>query len=282
VKIVVTGAAGKVGRYVLDELNAAQTGSHEVIAADLTEPSGRDVQFIRADVTRLEECQRALDGAEAVIHLAAIPNPLSHPPEVVMHVNVMGTYNVLEAAARAGVRRVVIASTDSALGFVFRRRDFTPEYLPIDEQHRLKPQDPYGLSKMICEEMCQAYTRGWGMETVCVRICRVIFPDELELNRSLAADPTILAKGLWVYIDARDAARAFRLAAEVPVLEHEAVFAVATDCYGPNATADLLDQFYPSLLNWADQVRGRSSLITGAKAERLLGFRPTHSWRDVV
>jgi UDP-glucose 4-epimerase len=278
VNIVVTGAAGKVGRYVLNELSQ----SHDVLAVDLAAPDRSDVRFARADVTSLDDCLRAVAGAEVVIHLAAIPNPLTSPPEVVMNVNVMGTYNVLEAAARSGVRRVVIASTDSALGFVFRRQDFLPDYLPIDESHPLRPQDPYGLSKVIDEEMCRAYTRGWGIETVCVRICRVIFPEEIELNRGLAADPTILAKGLWVYVDVRDAARAFRLAAETPGLRQEAIFAVAPDCHGPAATAERLDRFYPTLRDWADRVPGHSSLIAGARAERLLGFRTRYTWRDSV
>ena len=277
-RIVVTGAGGKVGRFVL----AALAGKHEVYAVDQVPPGRSDVRFLRADVTRLDECQWALEGAEVVIHLAAVPNPLTDPPARVMHVNVMGTYNILEAAARAGVRRVVTASTDSALGFVFRRRDFLPEYLPIDESHPLQPQDPYGLSKTLDEEICRAYTRGYGLETVCVRICRVIFPEEVELNRRLLADPTLLAKGLWVYIDARDAAQAFRLAAEAPALTHEAVFAVAPDSYARDSTAALLGQHYPALSGWSERMPAHAALITGAKAAQLLGFVPRYTWRDVT
>jgi nucleoside-diphosphate-sugar epimerase len=197
-----------------------------------------------------------------------------------MQVNTMGTFNVLEAAARAGVRRVVLAATDSALGFVFRRTDFDPAYVPIDEQHPLEPQDAYGLSKLVSEEICQAYHRAYGIETVRVRICRVIFPDEIDLNASLLADPSIMAKGLWVWIDARDAARAFRLAAERPGLADEAVFAVAPDVYARHTTADLIARFYPSWSLWADKLPGRASFISGARARDLLGFVPAHGVDD--
>jgi len=277
-RIVVTGASGKVGRYVLDELH----GRHDLVAFDVREPARADVAYVKGDVTNLEHCRRGLEGAEVVIHLAAIPNPLNDPAERIMRINALGTFNVVEAAASAGVRRVVTASTDSALGFVFRKRDFLPDYLPIDEDHPLRPQDPYGLSKLLCEEICKSYTRGVGLETVCVRICRVIFPDESDLNLRLADDPTILAKGLWVYVDARDAARAFRLAAEKPGIQHEAIFAAASDSYAREETPRLLDRFYPALSPFADRVPGRASLISGSKAECLLGFAPRYTWRDVV
>ena len=277
-KIVLTGASGRVGRYVLSEL----ASDHDVVAFDARPPLDSSVRFVQGDITRLADCRQALEGAEVVVHLAAIPNPLNDPPERVMQINAMGTFNVIEAAVQVGVRRVVIASTDSALGFVFRRRDFLPDYLPIDEAHPLQPQDAYGLSKLIDEEICRSYSRAYGLETICVRICRVIFPEEVELNQKLADDPTVLAKGLWVYLDVRDAARAFRLAAETPGLQHEALFASAPDCFARAGTAQLLERFYPSLLPWADRLPGHRSLITGAKAQRLLGFEPRHSWRDVV
>ncbi len=267
-----------MGRYLLRELGA----EHDVRAFDLRPPPDPNVTFVGGDITNLEDCKRAVEGAEVVIHLAAIPNPLSDPPERVMRVNAMGTFDMLEAAASAGVRRVVTASTDSALGFVFRKRDFLPAYLPIDESHPLQPQDPYGLSKLIGEEICKSYTRAHGLETVCVRICRVLFPEDADLNAQLASDPTILAKGLWVYVDVRDAARAFRLAAERPGLGHEALFAVAPDACAREETATLLERFYPALLPWADRLPGHSSLITGARAKEMLDFVPRFTWRDLV
>jgi len=278
VKIVITGASGRVGSYVLAEV----AGSHEIVAFDRVPPRDAAVEFVEGDITDLDDCRRAVAGAEVVIHLAAIPNPLGDPADRIMRINAMGTLNVVDAAARAGVRRVVLASTDSALGFVFRSREFLPEYLPIDENHPLRPQDPYGLSKLIGEEIAKSYTRSSGLETVRVRICRVIFPAEVDLNRRLVDDPSILAKGLWVYVDARDAARAFRLAAERPGLSDEALFVVAPDCYAREETRRLLERFYPALLPWSDRVPGHRALITGARAERLLGFTPRYTWRDVV
>ncbi|TAK23945.1 MAG: NAD(P)-dependent oxidoreductase [Chloroflexota bacterium] len=277
-KIVVTGAVGRVGRYVVDEL----VPRHEVVAVDARAPARDDVPFVRADILSLDECRRAVEGADAVIHLAAIPNPLTDPAERVMHVNTMGTWTVLQACAEAGVRRFVQASTDSALGFVFRRQEFRPAYLPIDEAHPLLAQDPYGLSKLLGEQICWSFARGWDIETVCVRICRVIFPDDEATNRRLADDPSLMAKGLWVYVDARDAARAFRLAAETPGLNREAVFAGAPDAYSRVPTADLIARFYPDLAPMADRLPANASFITSAKAKAVLGWEPRFTWRDVV
>ncbi|MER3406363.1 MAG: hypothetical protein C4289_15355, partial [Chloroflexota bacterium] len=212
-RIAITGASGRLGRYVIEELRSR----HEIVAFDrapLPEPYGSGVRSVLGDVLDLGAVEYACRGVEVVIHLAAIADPLRHPPEKVFAVNTAGTYNVLEAAVRAGVRRAVLASDDAVLGFAFRRQDLLPEYLPIDERHPCKPQDPYGLSKLVSEETCRAFTRGYGLETICLRLCRVLFPQERDQLLNIVHTPAAAMNSLWTYVDVRDAARAFRLAGE--------------------------------------------------------------------
>ncbi len=277
-KIVVTGGAGRLGQYLLPEL--AQQG-HEITVCDLVPPEGPH-RFLRVDMLRLGDLDWAFAGAEVVVHLAAIPNPMHDPPERVFAVNMHGTYNVLEAAVRNKVRRVVVASSDSALGMTFRERDFGPDYLPLDEDHLKYPQDPYCLSKAFAEDLAAAFTRRSGLETICLRPCWIWFPGQDEGYRGAVDDPGIHWKGLWVYVDARDAARAFRLAAEAPGLpDHAVCYVSAADLAAREETLALIDRFYPHVPR-VDRARlmGHCSVIDGSRAERLLGFRPEHSWRN--
>ena len=279
-KILVTGGSGKVGRFVVNEL--LERG-HQVTVLDQAPPEQR-VRFVRCDILELGDLVYALDGQDAVIHLAAIPHPLHDPPQRVMDINVMGTFNVLEAAARAGVPKVATTSTDSTLGFSFPTHDFDPEYLPIDEAHPLKPQDAYGLSKVIDEEICKSYTRRYGMSTICVRICFICDTRAINAHQGWIVDEEDIRRGprgVWVYTDGRDAAQAFRLAAEAQGFEHEAFFVPANDGRNRAPTAELMERYYPQVpINWEAVEGDHWSMITNAKARKLLGYNPQHSWRD--
>ncbi|MFH1929199.1 MAG: NAD(P)-dependent oxidoreductase [Chloroflexota bacterium] len=279
-KIVVTGGGGMLGRYLLPEL---ATQGHEVTACDLMRPDGQ-YRFLRIDIMSMGDLDWAFAGADVVVHLAAIPHPLNDPPERVFAVNTQGTYNVLEAAVRAGVRRVVVASSDSAIGFGFRERDFGPEYLPLDEDHPRYPQDPYSLSKAFAEDLSAAFTRRSELQTVCLRPCMILFQERVEDYRTVLSDASLRMKGMWVYVDARDAARAFRLAAEVPDLpDHVVCNVTAADLTAREETLELLDRFYPDVPQ-VDRARlgGHRTVVDGSRAERLLGFRPEYSWRDWI
>ncbi|MCC7352295.1 MAG: NAD(P)-dependent oxidoreductase [Anaerolineae bacterium] len=277
-KVAVTGGSGRLGRHVLAEL--AQYG-HESIDCDLMPPEG-PYRFFRTDILQPGDLTWAFSGVDVVLHLAAIPNPFRDPPERVFGINVAGTYNVLEAALRTGVRRVVIASSDSALGFTFRSSDRVPDYLPFDEDHPKYPEDPYCLSKAFAEDLALAFTRRSGLQTICLRPCWIWFPDRDEGYRAAVNDPSGHWKGLWVYVDVRDAARSFRLAAEAPRLPAHAVcYVAAADLAAREETLALIDRFYPGVPR-VDRTRleGHRSVIDGSRAEQLLGYRPQHSWRD--
>ena len=215
--VLVTGGAGRLGRYVVAEL----TGHCRVSVLDRA--AGVDFP---ADVLDLDAVARALPGHDAVVHLAAIDVSVPAPPERLFDVNVRGTWNVLQAAHQAGVRRAVVCSSVAATGI--DSPGTAPLYLPIDEAHPLRPTHPYGLSKEVDEAIARSFARRGGMEVIILRPAWVMFPEILrnvldELAGLLppagpvtAADTAERAREplplLRSWVDPVDAARAFRLA----------------------------------------------------------------------
>jgi nucleoside-diphosphate-sugar epimerase len=280
-RVVVTGGAGKLGRWVVRDLAepADDLPRHQVTVFDrvpgTAPPGGR---WLIGDVEDLGQVLGALGGAEAVIHLAAIPRPWITTDDVTFRTNVLGAYNVHEAAYRLGIRRVVTAGSQAILGWDYRERDFAPSYLPVDEDHPVSPQDPYGLSKEVTEGIARSYARR-GMETVVLRPNWVITPDELEqLRRQGGRQPAGFK--LYSYIDARDAARAFRLAIERPIQGAEVLFVVADDSAVAEPLRDVLPRLLPLVGDLARDLGPGQPAITNARAKRVLGWQPVRSWRD--
>ena len=181
-KILVTGGSGKAGRWVVAEF---LQHSYEVISCD-TRPSTQ-VHTVRADLTDLGQAFGVLEGKDAVVHLAAIPWPGEHTPEVVFHNNVMSTFNVLQAACVLGIRRIVLAGSESSLGFPFAFRPITPQYLPIDEEHPLLAQDAYGLGKMTGELLADGFARREPeLSIVTLRFSYIIPPDDYPAEVRMA------------------------------------------------------------------------------------------------
>ena len=276
--IAVTGAAGRVGEFVVDEM---LEHGHEVVAVDLNEPRTAGVTFRAADIGDREALDRAFAGCDAIVHLAAIAEEGLAPPDVMFKVNAQGTVNCLEAAVRAGVGRFVYASSEAVLGFSYRTHAFDPDYLPIDENHPLRPQDSYGMSKIAAEEACRAYARKRVIETVCVRPS-YCWGTELgdEAIQSIR-NPELHQQSLWVYIHLRDISAVYRLACEKPGLENETFYAVARDIRAPLPSAELIERFYPGV-PIRDGMAADGSLISGEHMVEVLGFRPGRSWRDEV
>jgi UDP-glucose 4-epimerase len=276
-RIAVTGSSGFVGTYVMREL---LSHGHEAIGVDIREPASDgagSAEFRIADLKDSASLVRAFAGAEAIIHLAAVPDPGIVSPEELFGVNVLGTFNALEAAVSVQAQRFVAASSEGALGFSFRKLDMAPLYLPIDEEHPLRPQDEYSLGKVLTEEMCRSYTRRGSLSTVCLRTCYVWDPSLGGLDR--INDPAGAYGMLWLYVHATDAARAYRLACEAPDIENETLFIAAQDCFSSHPTGELLERFYPDV-PVRQELGTYSSLITGARARDVLGFEATASWRD--
>lgn len=273
-KIVVTGGTGRIGRFVVEDLLDAH---HVVVVFDQAGSCVDAAEFVKGDIRDMSACTRVAKGADAIIHLAAIPGLDPGHPTRVLDVNVPGTYCVHEAAVAAGVPRVVTASSICAYGWTYMSREFFPDYFPVDVAHALRPQDHYGLSKLVCEEIAVSFTRRCGLETVIVRPTGVRLPDEAPRLRS-HADISRRSRDFWSYVDVRDCARLFRLCAEVEGLEHETFLAVADDNIAGVDSMELLARHFPDVPVRQD-IPVDSSLFDWTNARDVLGFEPQFSLR---
>ena len=279
-RILVTGGAGRLGRLVIADL---QEQGYEVLAVDCVRPTTLQCRFLPVELTDAASVYDVVRGVEGIIHLGAIPGPMSQPQTKTFQNNVLSTFHVLEAAAALGVARVVSASSVFALGWVEDHQRYWPRYLPVDEEHPLTPFEAYGLSKQIGEEMCAAVSRRTGLSTVSLRIMNVI---QQEGYQGFPWPPPTSALGvrfvMWPYVDVRDAARACRLALEAPSAGHEALYIAARETRFERPTLDLIREHARPGIEIRGPLDGTASVISIEKARRVIGYEPQYSWRTQV
>jgi nucleoside-diphosphate-sugar epimerase len=294
-RVLVTGARGKVGRATVPAL---QRAGHDVVATDLRDPEWDTpppgtAPYVKADLTDAGEVYALVGGAavgegprpgrfDAVVHAGAVPAPGRHAPHVVFGNNLMATFNVVEACVRLGVARLVNISSETVPGFVFAERPFLPDYLPVDEEHPVRPQDPYALSKHFGEQLCDAAVRRSDLRCVSLRPTWV--QDAASYRRNLAPllrDPAAVSVTGWAYVDADDLAEAIRLAVESDLPGHEVCYVAAPDTVGGRDLAGSWRAAHPDAPTELRPLRRPdASGIDSARAQRLLGWRATRSWRD--
>jgi nucleoside-diphosphate-sugar epimerase len=211
-----------------------------------------------------------------------------------MEIITMGAFYVMDAARRLGVKKVVAASSYFVLGLGFRLSGtpFVPDYLPMDEEHPLRPEDTYSLSKVLCEEIYQSFARAYGMQVTAMRLLGVYY-DSVEWNRnSYKFNVTVppaddlnrgwLLSNVYQYADARDIAVFVKLAMEAENLSPFEAFFVATDTTYNEPTGAVVTKHWPSLAEKARDIPGTEGLISIKKAERMLGYKPAYSWRNTL
>jgi nucleoside-diphosphate-sugar epimerase len=280
-KILVTGGLGKIGQFVIRELLNSSSGqlAHDVTVLDrLSAPDRAPAKHLVGDVQDLGQVMEAMAGVDAVIHLAAIHNPYIATASVTYETNVVGTFNVHHAAYHLRVKRVVSASSNAIIGWSYSAGRFEPDYLPVDEDHPLRPEDVYGLSKEIGEAIARSYARK-GLETVILRPSGVVTPAALEEMRSQGGRP-VTGFHAYSYVDARDLAVAFRLAVERPIPSGTVLFVVADDSTVSEPLCDLYTRLRPTLGDKARKLTGSRAAYSNARAKQLLGWQPVHSWRN--
>lgn len=275
-KVVVVGGSGRIGTYVLRELLASK--EHQITVFDRVAPSVRGVGWMRGETADFGEVLGGLDGADGVIHLAAYARPGIVPDHVLFRNNVMGTYNVFEAAYRVGVKRVVTTSSSAIDGWTYGQHHALPRYLPIDEDHPLNPHDPYGLGKLCEEQIARSYSVKCDLETIAIRPARAIFPeDRAQLGQQGGIMPSSF--NLCAYSDVEDLAVAFRLALEAPGLKHDVLLVVNDDSICREPLCDVLPRLMPGLGDMAKDLTGDKPGVSNQRAKRLLGWQPQRSWR---
>ena len=285
-RLVVTGSRGDVGRFVVPYARS-QPGV-DVLGVDMTGHGDLD-GYISADMTDLGQVYDVLHGADAVINLAAISDPYAFPAAKTFTTNSAITWNVFEAAARLGIKRVVNASSIQVNHPAFPHAPIHYQYLPFDEDHPTDPHDEYGMAKKVGEAIADSFAHHWGMTVVSLRITWSVDPElmgRFPLHVPEQLPPAQPGGHRWLptsfYVDARDCARACFLAATValPAAVHIPLIVTAPDSCSDMPAEEIARRFFPQART-RPGFKGFVSIASGARAEQVLGFRPQYNWRDV-
>jgi nucleoside-diphosphate-sugar epimerase len=282
-RVVVTGGSGKLGRAVVAELAAH---GWDVVNADRTPPADLVGTFLRVDLSeygQAVEAMSAVDGlygsVDAVVHLAAIPAPGMTTNAATFANNMTTTFNVFSAARQAGIKNIAWASSETVLGLPF---DSPPPYIPVDEAYPPRPESTYSLVKVLEERMASELCR-WDptLKMIGLRFSNVMEPADYRAFPSFDADPSLRRWNLWAYIDARDGAQAVRKALAYEATGCEIFVIANADSVMSQPNAELVAANFPGV-EFDASVGPNETLLSIAKARRLLGYEPTHSWRSEV
>ncbi|MBY6047948.1 NAD-dependent epimerase/dehydratase family protein [Vannielia litorea] len=291
-RILFTGGSGKAGRHATRYL--IEQG-HRVLNVDQT-PSDVEGVFNRiADITDLGAMHDAMQAYadfdelepgtgvpsfDAVVHFAAVPRIMVTGDAECFRVNTLGTYNVIDTALKAGVRKVIFASSETTYGVCFADGERKPEYIPVDEAHPTEPEDSYAMSKVVNEATARSFQRRSGADIYGLRINNVIEPHEYAtMFPSFIDAPEKRRRNIFAYIDARDLGHMVDCCLKTDGLGYE-VFNVANDTHSVSApTQELIDCFYQGV-EQKREMGAHETFYTNEKAKRLVGFSPKHDWRD--
>lgn len=295
-RILVTGAAGLLGRFVVDEL---LKHNYDVRGFDRRQGSA-DIEWVVGDVTDAAAVKRAMSGIDAVLHIAAVPNIWGGDGQTIMRANTQGTWLVFDAAEGEGIERVVFCSSDSVAGYTVREgKMVAPRYAPLDLEHPLQATDPYALSKVVGEDIARAYALR-GMSVLALRTVFVAYPemegeivarakDPESYKAPAAGGPSTAGGGpLHHHIDARDLARAFRLALELPMQpgEFDRFYLAANVTLSPEPTVDRLRRFHGDTVEIRNPDYYRRNpfapLYDLTYAAKKLGFVPEYDLRHLL
>lgn len=295
-KIVVTGGAGRLGQVLIKEL---MEHGHEPLCLDTNQPAEKTCPSLSVDLRDTDALIKALEGAEAVIHLARVRFPytskgfdsitgLWKTPDVAADAerfnhNVTITYNVLAAAMEAGINKIICGSSLAIYGLYYPVRANSPDYLPIDENHPLRPQDPYGMSKVVGENLCESFARRREVQIASLRFAGIAAEGQYPTLRKRSKEPLCRGTGaLWSYVDVKDAAVACRLAIEKDFSGHKTFNICARRTIMQEDTTDLVKRYLPHVKiakqglqqNWSGYDTGKAETILGFRAARLLENHP--------
>ncbi|MGG5259853.1 NAD-dependent epimerase/dehydratase family protein [Phycicoccus avicenniae] len=290
-RIFLTGGSGKAGRHVVPYL--LEQG-HTVTNADRAPLGLAGVTDLDVELTDLGQVLSALrmpasfdeldepreQAYDAIVHLAAVPAILLRPDNETYANNVVSTWNVLEAAAVLGIRKVVFASSETTYGICFARGERRPDYLPVDEEHPTVPEDAYATSKVVNETTARSVQRRTGADVYGLRINNVIEPHEYaEKFPGFVDDPAQRRRNIFAYIDVRDLAQAIDRCLATDDLGFE-VFNIANAGHSVRAsTSELIQQFYDGV-EVRREMGEDETFFCIDKARRMLGYEPVHSWRE--
>ena len=292
-RVAFTGGSGKAGKYSVKYL---MEKGHKVLNIDLVPSSEVGVDNLIADITDsgqvfnsltsyINRSELDLKGGhhafDALVHFAAIPRILVTPDNECFRVNTIGTYNAIEAAVKLGIKKIIIASSETAYGICFAHGELHPKYLPIDEKHPTEPMDSYGLSKVVNEETAKAFSRRSGLDIYVLRIGNVIEPHEYHLFNNFFKNPIQRRRNIFCYIDARDLGQIVELCLKKDGLGFE-IFNAGNDTNSVNISSrSLAKKFFPGV-PFIREIEEHEALFSNQKICQVLGFVEEHNWRKYV
>ena len=289
-RILFTGGSGKAGKhsinYLLEHghsllnLDKVNLENPKVLTrlADIVD-AGQvfDVMGSYANYNELDEAI-GIPKFDAVVHFAAIPKLLMTSDNECYRVNTVGTYNVIDAAIKMGVKKVIFASSETTYGICFAEGELKPNYLPIDEEHPTIPEDSYAMSKVVNEATAKSFQRRSGIDIYGLRINNVIEPHEYaEIFPKFLKNPDLRRRNIFSYIDARDLGQMVQKCLNTDGLGFQ-IFNVSNDNHSVGLSSkELIDRYYKTVPIKSDEIP--QSFYSNEKAKRLLGFKPKHNWR---
>jgi UDP-glucose 4-epimerase len=292
-RIVFTGGSGKAGRHVVPYLLGH---GYEILNVDLQPLAQDGVHTLVADVSDGGQVFNALTShldmagfarkgdrrpPDAVVHFAAVARNMIRTDAETFRANVMSTYHVIEAATTLGVRKIVIASSETTYGVCFAEGDKDYACFPLEEDYPVDPMDSYGLSKLVNERTAHAFALRTGADVYALRIGNVIEPHEYDRFPAFLADPMSRKRNAWSYVDARDLGEIVRLAIEKDGLGFQVINATNDTITADLPTAEFLARYSPGVPLKRPLV-GFEAPLSNRKAREVLGFRESHDWRKYV
>ncbi|OZT73477.1 NAD-dependent epimerase/dehydratase family protein [Vreelandella boliviensis] len=291
-RLLFTGGSGKAGRHATAYL---RDQGHRVTNLDWVTSDVPGINTLKTDLTDAGQvfnaCQAYADFDElepgtgvprydAIVHFAAIPAILHRPDNETYRINTLSTYNVLDAATKLGITKVIFASSETTYGVCFADGEKKPDYLPIDEEHPTVPQDSYAMSKVVNEVTARSFQARSGIDIYGLRINNVIEPHEYRQNFPAYMDnPALRRRNIFAYIDARDLGQMVDCCLKTDGLGYQ-VFNVANDDLSVGLTnPEVIERFYAGV-PIKREMGEFETFYSIEKARRLVGFAPRHSWRD--
>ncbi|MFT6204154.1 MAG: nucleoside-diphosphate-sugar epimerase [Spirosomataceae bacterium] len=293
-RILFTGGSGKAGKHVIPYL---LDQGHKVLNVDLKPLDYPGVNNLIADITDSgqmfnamssyanlgeQEAGNGVPKFDAVVHFAAVPRILINPDNETFRVNTVGTYNVIEAAVKLGIKKIIIASSETTYGICFSDGQTDPNSLPLEEDYDVDPMDSYGLSKVVNEKTARSFQRRSGFDIYALRIGNVIEPHEYaELFPHYFAKPEVRRRNAFCYIDARDLGQIVDLCLQKDDLGYQ-VFNAGNDDNGAIIPSkELAEQFFPGV-PITRELEEHEALFSNRKIREILGFKEQHNWRKYV